>query len=503
MQQTGSAASPRRAGGAEGIALSPFGRFARRESDGQQLVARREGHIPIWGLHRGEVGRIGPGRLDMDLPDSPNVSGPGAAALLASNAVAAHRDERGVMRPLARMRLLSEATALFAEASEPPQLLESVVRMLAEGIGDGCCIRLVSGESLGTTALWHVDAGLHRMLVERFRGVEFPLARHPIPRRVLERGESMLLPVLEPGQLGRSLPEELRAAVDELHATSALAVPMRARGRSIGLLTLVRSGGEPYGEEDRFIVQDVADRTALAIDNARLVREAREAVAVRDRFLAAASHELKTPFTPLKMNLESIRRSLSDSGAEEKLLRRLDASIRQTDRLLRLARDLLDGSLLAQRQLQLHLEEVDLAQLVRQQQDHLAEEASRKGIALEVRAPEKLMALVDPTRIEQLLASLLSNALKFGASKPVLLALEHRGDRAVLVVRDRGIGIPASDQERIFGRFERAAPDTHYAGLGLGLYLVQLIVEAHGGSISVESIPGAGTTFSVELPLRS
>jgi len=107
----------------------------------------------------------------------------------------------------------------------------------------------------------------------------------------------------------------------------------------------------------------------------------------------------------------------------------------------------------------------------------------------------------DPLRMEQIITNLLSNALKYGAGKPVDVVVQRDGGTARVLVRDRGIGIDPDARERIFGRFERAVSSRHYGGLGLGLFLARRIVEAHGGRIAVDSAPGEGATFAIELPI--
>jgi signal transduction histidine kinase len=108
----------------------------------------------------------------------------------------------------------------------------------------------------------------------------------------------------------------------------------------------------------------------------------------------------------------------------------------------------------------------------------------------------------DRLRVSQVVTNLVSNAIKYGAGKPILLTFGARGDRAWIQVRDQGIGIDPTDQPQIFERFERAVSSRNYGGLGLGLYIVKRIVEAHGGTIRVESAPGAGSAFWVEIPQR-
>jgi signal transduction histidine kinase len=158
--------------------------------------------------------------------------------------------------------------------------------------------------------------------------------------------------------------------------------------------------------------------------------------------LSIASHELRTPLTALSLQLDGLARSLARSPESPEQAR------------------------------------------------------TARKVAMAVR----VLGRWDRSRVDQALTNLLSNALKYGAGSPVDIALADLGDRATIAVRDRGIGIAPEDRERVFGRFERAVSSSHYGGLGLGLYITQEIARAHGGSIVIESEPGAGATFILTLP---
>jgi signal transduction histidine kinase len=247
----------------------------------------------------------------------------------------------------------------------------------------------------------------------------------------------------------------------------------------------------------------------LWVDAVRLrqsLARAEEAVATRDEFLSVASHELKTPLTPLNIKLQTLRRELSAPSAvltSERSLAHVEVAQRQVKKLAELVEDLLDVSRLGVGQLELHPDRVDLAVLVRDVVLRLEPEAARAGCALELEAAESVMGWMDPVRFEQVLDNLLSNALKYGKGKPVRVRLEALGTHARLKVRDEGIGIAPEALERIFDRFERAVSGRHYGGLGLGLYITRRIVELSGGTVAVSSIPGQGATFTVELPLTT
>ena len=247
----------------------------------------------------------------------------------------------------------------------------------------------------------------------------------------------------------------------------------------------------------------------LWVDSARLLRSlslAEKAVTARDEFLSVASHELRTPLTPLSLRLQSLRRELSlppPHSSPERTQVHLDVAQRQVKKLVELVDDLLDVSRLSAGRLELHPTRVDLTEVVREAVRRFEPEALRVGCALTVEGDGALMGRVDPLRFEQVLDNLLSNALKYGAGKPVRVRLERHEGRARLTVRDEGLGIAPEALERIFDRFERAVSGRHFGGLGLGLYIVRRIVSSSGGTISVASVPGQGATFTVELPLST
>jgi signal transduction histidine kinase len=241
------------------------------------------------------------------------------------------------------------------------------------------------------------------------------------------------------------------------------------------------------------------DVTALK----RAQAELEEAIRVRDAFLSIAGHELKTPLTTLQLQMQSMgRMALSGKPMDvDKSLHKIEAAHRQTERLAVLIGQLLDVSRINAGRLRLDLQPVDLAALVRDVSARFEDEGERVGSELVVRAAGRWVGRWDRERLDQVLTNLLSNALKYGRGKPVEISLDGDEQYARLVVRDHGIGIAPEDQARIFDRFERAVSDRHYGGLGLGLWIVREVVAALGGTIRVESTPGEGSLFTVELPI--
>jgi len=241
----------------------------------------------------------------------------------------------------------------------------------------------------------------------------------------------------------------------------------------------------------------------VAEERARLLEDRRLAVAARDRFLAVATHELRTPLATLALLVDHLvvpPHSTTDPGGVVVQNRQLAMLKRQVDRLTALAVEMLEVSRITTGRLQLNPAPVDLRDVVREVLDRFDLEIRRRHVTLKVNAPDPAPGTWDAARIDQVITNLISNALKYGAGRPIEVSVRVEASQAVVVVRDHGIGIPADEQSRIFGPFAPLPAATHHAGLGLGLWIVQQIVQASGGRIRVDSRPEHGSTFTVELP---
>jgi PAS domain S-box-containing protein len=253
-------------------------------------------------------------------------------------------------------------------------------------------------------------------------------------------------------------------------------------------------------------IEDITRRKALEQERALLLAETREALRLREEFLAVASHELRTPLTPLNLNLQVVlreARAQPELPFARRVEQRLEPGQQQVQRMRQLIDELLDASRLGSGGLVMSLEDVDLSALVRDVARRFEPVARRTGSTLEVEAPVPVVGRWDAHRLEQMVASLLSNALKFGAHRPVLLRVEAEGEVARLTVRDEGIGISPEQLPHIFDRFTRGVSDRHYGGMGLGLFLTRYVARSLGGEVVAESTPGQGATFTVHLPLRA
>ena len=241
----------------------------------------------------------------------------------------------------------------------------------------------------------------------------------------------------------------------------------------------------------------------VAEERARLLEDRRQAVAARDQFLAVAAHELRTPLATLKLLVDHPMAppdSTTEPGGVVIQRRQLAMLKRQIDRLTTLVVEMLDVSQITGGGLQLSLGPVDLRDVVREVIGRFDLEIQRRHVTLKLNAPDPVPGLWDAARIDQVITNLISNALKYGAGRPIEVSVRVEASQAVVVVRDHGIGIPEDEQSKIFGPFAPVLAATHHAGLGLGLWIAQQIVQANGGRIKVDSRPEHGSTFTVELP---
>jgi signal transduction histidine kinase len=228
-------------------------------------------------------------------------------------------------------------------------------------------------------------------------------------------------------------------------------------------------------------------------------RELHLALRVRDDFFAAAGHELRTPLTIIRLHLGSLQSAIKDDG-DERVGARIARTVRETERLTALIDQLLDVTRVGAGRLSLQRATFDLSTLVREVVGRSAEAAAHARCTLSVQADEAVVGTWDSTRLECVMANLLSNAIKYGQGTPVEIRVEQDSGVARVAVRDGGAGLSASDQERVFQRFQRGA-EPGVGGLGIGLWIARQIVEAHGGTIRVSSELGKGSTFVVVLPL--
>jgi PAS domain S-box-containing protein len=414
------------------------------------------------------------------------------------------QDELALRAFTRRLEILTTMSRELAAAGLDAELVASaVVGALTDAVGDGCALFVVAAEGVLTPLSFaHRDRDAHELgrrllLSERVMvGQGFAGRAVSEQRAIVESGALSALGEAAPA------PEPYAELYRKIGLSAVLAVPLHGE-KPRGAIMLVRgAGAEPFTDDDRILVDELAHRAGLALQNVDLYDQAQAAVRLRDDFLSVASHELRTPLTTLKLQVSAALSEMGKAGVADARLERFRRLDVQVERMTMLVNQLLDVARVSSGRLALDVDEVDLGRLTEEVVDWFKDQAARAHCEVLLTAEPRVVGRWDPNRIGQVIANLLSNALKYGAGKPVEVSVERVAGRARLVIEDHGIGVAPEDQARIFERFERAASVRNYGGLGLGLWISKQIVEKHGGSIAVASRPAAGARFVVELPLE-
>jgi signal transduction histidine kinase/CHASE1-domain containing sensor protein len=400
-----------------------------------------------------------------------------------------------------RAAFLAEAGKVLSSSLDYSTTVAAIAGLGAERVAETCVVYLEEPDG-PRWSVGHRDPHLAARLRAALDGSGFERDAEIGPGAVLAGGHPRTRTDFDPQRIALAArAPALAAALREAGVGSSLTVALSSRGERLGAITLLGPASRRFGRGDVRLATDLARLVGAAVDTSRLYAAAQNAIRERDEFLSIASHELRTPLTSLALQSESLRARATRLGVED-VARKADVIRRNVDRLARLVASLLDLSRITAGRLELEIESFDLAELARDVVGRFEDEARRAGCGLALLAPEPVPGSWDRLRLDQVLTNLVSNAIKYGPNQPVEVRVESHGERAIVSVRDRGIGISPEDQARIFGRFERAVSKRSYGGFGLGLWIVREIVESLGGAVRVESSPGEGATFTVELPRR-
>jgi signal transduction histidine kinase len=408
-----------------------------------------------------------------------------------------------------RAVFLAQLSQELASSPEFEQTVQNAARLAVPIIADWCAVDIVDDDgSIRRVAVAHVDPAKESLAQELQRSYP-PKPDSAVPR-VIRTGEPLLVDDISDSLLEAEVkdPDEL-AVLRTLHLSSLMVVPLIAQERVLGAMTfLAAESGMHYDDADLTFARDAAARAALALENARLYRDLEQAVRTRDEYLAAASHDLRNPLTAIRGSAQLLGHQLKrlDIPETEPLHTALGLIESATARMGRLVNGLLDlARLESGRPLELHRAPMDLVPLVQQVAAEIQQGVERETIRIE--ADPHVTGEWDAGRLERVIANLLDNAVKYGperAEVAVIVRQEQRGDEgcAILEVRDHGVGIPPADLPFVFERFHRGSNVVgQIRGTGLGLAGARQIVEEHGGTISVSSELGRGTTVRVELPI--
>jgi len=251
-------------------------------------------------------------------------------------------------------------------------------------------------------------------------------------------------------------------------------------------------------------IYEVTDQVNEKKEFETITSNLKEAVLVRDNFLGIASHELTTPLTTIKLQTQFHKKYLNRRGmtaeVEPKIHTMLDNTIGQTNRISRLVEDMLDVARISSGKLTIKKAEADLSMLLEDTLERFTPQLEAAGCSIDKNIEKDIKVDVDAVRIEQVLSNLFTNVIKYAPGKPVHVRLIKGMNKVRVSVEDEGKGILPQNAEKIFGRFERASANSDISGMGLGLYISKQIIQDHGGLIYVESRPGRGAKFNVELP---
>lgn len=480
------------------ILIPEAARAAHREH------VRQFGESPAFARHMGERGEISGRRKNGELfPAEASISKLDLGGSRIYTVVLRDITER--KRVERAQRFLADAGAVLAASLDYEETLESIVRLAVPALADWCMVYIAERDGIRRLRAAHADPAREPLL----RRLEsFPIddrSPHPL-LRALGSGEAECIPEAAGAFLDSFAPDpEYRAALRELGLASALIVPLAARGDNRGAIGLYRSHASPrYAAADLDLARGLAARAALAMDNARLYREAQQAIRARDDVLAVVSHDLGNPLGAIRIGTTLLLRHLPREELGTAGWKHLEGIRQSVEQMERLVHNLLEVKRLEAGHLSLERRSHRAASLVAAAVEALAPVAGERSIALDARVDDGVPpVLADRDRVQQVFSNLIGNAIKF-TPEGGRITVEAAPDGAEVrfAVADTGIGIAPESLARVFDRFWQARrPRPEGRGIGLGLAIVKGIVEAHGGRVWVESQEGVGTTFYFTLPV--
>jgi PAS domain S-box-containing protein len=398
-------------------------------------------------------------------------------------------------------RFLDNATEVLSRSLDERETLEQLARLAVPDIADWCVVDLVVHDQLEHVAIAHANPAKLAAAWQYARATRPDPAGYDATWQIVRTGKPALTVEISDAMLAGAArdPEHLRL-LRELGFRSWIGAPLVARGAAIGVIHLaMNDSGRRYRASDLEIAVELGHRAGVAVDNARLYREAQTAVRVRDDLLAIVSHDLGNPLHAINLGVSLLFQHL---GTDSRARKHIDAIRRSTDRMERLINDLLDMASINAGKLAITPAEIDARELAREVLDSHEPAAHERGITITRDVDRADVTLhVDRDRIVQAFGNLLGNAIKFCAPGDVIAVRAERiQDGVRFTFADTGPGIAASDLPHIFEPYW-SGRSGRKKGTGLGLFITRAIVEAHGGTIRVDSPPGGGASFAVTLPI--
>ncbi|CAN5491790.1 hypothetical protein BH10BDE1_BH10BDE1_23240 [soil metagenome] len=410
-----------------------------------------------------------------------------------------------------RLKFLSDATSTLVSSLELESILSDLTKICVPTLADWCSVQLVQPDGkLKQLAVNHEDPQKVKWAWELHRKYPPPESSPSGPPNVLRTGQSELATEVPTELIQRSAQSaEHLQIIESLGLCSYICVPIKIGGNTIGTLSLVTSAesGRRLTRADLQLAEDLCHRAAIAVDKARLYREAKLLNQVKDEFLATLSHELRTPINVIQGRTDLLLTDF-DQISKAELLKSLTVIQRNTRLQTQIVSDLLDVSSIITGKITYVPQVISPVETLKNVSETIRATAESKGVSLKIdiaKAPESILA--DPTRLHQILWNLLNNAIKFtSAGGQVSITLSQQKDDCVFKVDDTGMGIDPQFLPYIFDRFRQAdsTMSRSFGGLGLGLSIVKSLAEIHGGQVSVASGgKGHGASFTVSLPIKT
>lgn len=406
-----------------------------------------------------------------------------------------------------RARFLAEASGVLTASLDADTILRDIGRLVVPTLADVCLMDLVAPDGDARrvevvsinprfTSAAAVLRGLPPALAAGTLAADALEARSAVLQREARDTDAALL-------WGAAAGHDAGSLTTALEAHTVMVVPLIARGHALGVLTLVASTpSRHWGVDDIALAEELARQVALAVDNARLYAEAQQATRARDDVLAIVSHDLRNPVHAISMAASFVLELLPEGVSEQALARSQMATIqRAAQRATSLIRDLLDITRIEAGRLVVEPTPRPPADLVADALDEVGAMATDKKITITVGVdPDLPLVLADAGRVIQVFSNILGNAIKFTPEHGTITLTARRAEGAVhFAIHDSGPGIPAGHLPHLFNRYWQAR-ETQKLGTGLGLFIAKGIVEAHGGTLWVESTMGEGSVFTFSLP---
>ena len=402
-----------------------------------------------------------------------------------------------------RERFLGEASRVLAESLDYEHTLTTVARLAVPWMADWCSIDLLNSDGMLTrVATEHSDPRQEDLIRALHHNPPSPDAVAGAPNVIRTGVTEYVAAMSETVLQQRERSRERLSILRRLGLNATICAPLVARDRIVGAITLSTSVGRDLTVDDVHMAEDLARRAAFAIDNARLYDEAQRAIRAREETLAIVTHDLRTPLSAVVAGASLLISMDSVEPDGSRIKRRGETIQRSAQHMLRLVKDLTDLAQIDAGRLAIERTLEHPATVVGEVAGALEPVVLRRGGTLRTRVNANVRPIpLDRDRVRQVLANLVGNASKVGASE-ISIGVELREADVVFRVADNGPGISPEDLPHMFDRYFRPR-GTQYKGSGLGLPISNGIVKAHGGRMWIESVVGAGSTFSFSIPRQA